>query len=86
MVMARANDTDPAAQEIQLRLLRDVGLPRRLGLAFSLSETVIELARSAVRRSLPGASDSEVRLRFVELHYGADLARELRAYLARLQR
>ena len=43
---------------------------------------VIGLARRAIRRSLPGATEEEVALRFVELHYGRELAMDLRRFLS----
>jgi hypothetical protein len=52
-------------------------------MAFSLSATVITLARRAIRRSLGDASETEVGLRFVELNYGPDLAAALRRRLAK---
>lgn len=84
--MARLSDTDRAAEALQIDLLRAAGPGRRLSLALSLTETVFELARSAIRRSMPEASEEEVRLRFVEVHYGADLARDVRAYIERHRR
>jgi hypothetical protein len=47
-------------------------------MALALSGQVIGLARRALRRSLPGATEDEVALRFVELHYGRELAAGLR--------
>lgn len=77
---ARSPDTDPEAERVQIDLLRRAGVSRRAGLALSLSATVIGLARRAIRRSL--ATDEAVRLRFVELHYGCELASEVERYLA----
>jgi hypothetical protein len=51
-------------------------------MALSLSAQVIGLARRALRRSLPNASEEEIGLRFVDLHYGRELAAELRRFLA----
>ena len=51
-------------------------------MALSLSAQVIGLARRAIRESLPGATEEEVGLRFVELHYGRELAAELRTFLS----
>jgi hypothetical protein len=51
-------------------------------MALALSAQVIGLARAAIRRSLPHPTDEEVSLRFVELHYGRELARGLRERLA----
>jgi hypothetical protein len=85
-MQARSPDTDADAEAVQIELLRKAGGPRRARLALSLSATVIALARSAIRRSFPNASEEEVGLRFVQLHYGRDLASELRTYLAARRR
>ena len=79
---ARSADTDPAAESVQIALLREAGIGRRAGMALSLSGQVIGLARQAIRRALPDASEEEVSLRFVELHYGRELAADLRLFLA----
>jgi hypothetical protein len=76
-------DADPAAERVQVTLLRDAGTARRLALALSLTDTVHDLARSAIARTLHVADQTEVRLRFVELHYGRDLAEAIRRRLAR---
>jgi hypothetical protein len=82
VVRARSPDTDPEVEEIQFALLRQRSVGERLRLAFSLSETVIRLARGAIRRTLDDPGETEVGLKFVELHYGRELADALRAYLA----
>jgi hypothetical protein len=79
---ARSADTDPEAEKVQLELLRQAGPARRVQMSFSLSAHVITLARNAIRRSMPGASELEINLRFVELHYGNELAQDVRRYLA----
>ena len=78
----RSLDTDPEAERTQIELLRRATVARRLRLALSLSSSVIGLARNAIRRALPGAGEEEVGLRFVDLHYGPELAAELRRHLA----
>jgi hypothetical protein len=79
---ARSADTDPEAERVQLGLLRRAGPARRLQMGLSLSAQVITLARSAIQRAMPEASELEVNLRFVELHYGRELADDVRRYLA----
>ena len=79
---ARAADTDPEAEARQIALLRAAGPSRRVGTALALSATVIALARRALGRAMPNASELEVQLRFVELHYGRDLADGVRRTLA----
>ncbi|HEX9189708.1 MAG TPA: hypothetical protein VGB87_21720 [Vicinamibacteria bacterium] len=78
-------DTDPETERVHLEMLRAASPSRRLDLALSLSRTVMGLARDGIARRLPGASASEVGLRFVELSYGRELAEELRAHLAARQ-
>lgn len=79
-------DTDPETARVHRELLRRAGPARRAEMAFSLSATVIALARAHIRRQHPDASEEEVALLFVDRHYGSDLAAGLRAHLARGQR
>ena len=81
------NDTDPGAWGVQLELLRRACAERRAAMARALSSEAIELPRRALRQRLPPDTDeTELKLRWVELNYGADLARQVRAYLAALER
>ncbi len=77
-MQARSPDTDPEAEKVQIDLLRKAGGQRRVRMALSLSRQVIALARRAIQRAHPDASEEEVGLRFVELHYGRELAQGLR--------
>jgi hypothetical protein len=81
-VRERSADTDPEAERVQLELLRRATPARRSAMALSLTQTVLELSRGGLRRAMPGASEEEIRLRFVELNYGGALAGEVRRYLA----
>jgi len=73
--------TSSTAGQVQLDLLRRAGTARRFALARSLSSTVIELSRQAIRARQPGLDDTGVLLRWAELHYGPELARKIRAHL-----
>jgi hypothetical protein len=75
------DDTRPSAARQQIAWMREAGPTRRFLAAQSLSRSVIELSRRALRRRNPGASDDELDLLFVELHYGADLARRMREHV-----
>lgn len=86
LIPARPGDTDADAERVQTALLRGAPVARRLHLALSLSATVIGAARRALARSHPGSSPRELDLRFVEVHYGADVAAGLRADLDRRDR
>jgi hypothetical protein len=69
------------ADRVQVALLRQATIARRVALARSLSRTTARLARGAIRRAHPDASERDVALAFVALHYGQDLADRLRARL-----
>jgi hypothetical protein len=50
-------------------------------MCLSLSQTVLELSRQALRERMPGVSEQEIRLRWLALTHGADLAARVRAKL-----
>lgn len=65
-----------------MHLLRQMGPARRARLALELSAQVIGLAKRHLRRCHPDASEAEIGIKFVELHYGPELAEGLRRHLA----
>ncbi len=75
------SDTDPEIERLQLELLRQATPERRLRLALSLTGSVLALSRGGLAQKMPGANGREIGLRFVELHYGPELANELRQHL-----
>jgi hypothetical protein len=76
------DDTHPAAARRQIELLRETTASRRATLALSLSRTVIDLSRRALRARMPGATEREVMLRWVEQNYGVEIGQRLRQHLA----
>jgi hypothetical protein len=86
LMLARSADTDAEAEKVQIDLLRRAGVGRRARMALALSGQVIGLARRAIQRALPEASQEEAHLRFVELQYGQSLASGLRRHLAARRR
>ena len=76
-------DTHPAAEAVQIDLLRKAGVAKRFALAASLTRTTIELSRRALRLRHPKANEEEIALRFVSLNYGDDLALQLKEHLSR---
>jgi len=74
-------DTHLGAEEIQIMLLRQATVAKRLAVMRSLSRTVIQLSRRAIRRANPTYSQLEVKLAFVAYHYGEELAKRSSQYL-----
>lgn len=83
LIPPRPSDTSAEAERVQIDLLRAAPVSRRLQLAWSLSATVIGAARLALARQNPRLSQSALDARFVELHYGRELATEFVRELAR---
>ena len=75
------SDTDEATERVHLDLLRRSSPGRRLGLALSISSTVVGLSRRGLARAHPGLTEEELALLFVERNYGRQLADDLRAFL-----
>lgn len=77
----QATDTHPDAEKVQVMLAQQATTMERLALMRSLSQTVIQLSRRAIRRAHPTYSQRELDLAFVASHYGEDLAKRLAQYL-----
>ena len=86
LIPPRPSDTSAEAERVQIELLRAAPVSQRLQLAWSLSATVIGAARLALARQNPRLSQSALDARFVELHYGRELATEFVRELARRQK
>lgn len=71
------SDTRPEAAARQVELLRSATPAQRFGIARSLTMTVGMLSRRAIRRRHPDATEAQLDRLFVEIHYGAALARRL---------
>ena len=77
----RPTDTHPEVERVQIALIRQASVARRLHCMASLSENVIRLSRRAIARAHPEWNQQEVDIAFVALHYGEKLADALRNYL-----
>jgi hypothetical protein len=71
------NDTSPDTERVHLDLLRKAGETRRLQICLALSDEVMDLSWKALRAAEPGASERALKVRFVAIHYGQDLANRL---------
>ena len=83
VIPPRPADTTAEAERVQVELLRAAPVSRRLQLALSLTVTAINAARRGIARADALTSRVERDLRFVEVHYGRELACAVRAELIR---
>ena len=73
-------DTSPEARAVQLELLRRMSPDERLEKTFSLSNGLRRMAMDAIRRRHPDFDEEQVRIKFIELTYGKDLAEGVRLW------
>ena len=76
--MTIPSDTSPDLERVQLELLRAMSGADRVGLALRLSADVVRLSKRAIARTHAEYTPRQVEHRFVELHYGKELADALR--------
>ena len=79
--VAMLSDTHPEAAKVQIELLRKATVAERFSKVRSLTARSVRLSKRAISRANPGLTPEELRLRFIELHYGKDLAERVRVYL-----
>lgn len=80
-MITQSIDTHPQAEAVQMALIREAPVAKRLAVMQSLSQTTIYLSRRAIQRANPTFSQLELNLAFVAYHYGEELANQLCHYL-----
>lgn len=80
-MLEQPNDTHPEAEKVLISLIRKASIAERMSRVRSLSETVINLSRRAIKRANPDLTEQELDLMFIALHYGKPLAEKVREYL-----
>jgi hypothetical protein len=73
-------DTHPDAEAVQLDLMRRMSSAERVMIARNLGIFAFALMHRSLREAYPEAPESELKLKFIELQYGSDLADRVRAY------
>ena len=74
-------DTSPEALRVQLEGFRRMTAQERFDRMCRWFQEIRDMARNAIRRRHPDWSEDEVRLKFIELTYGPEVAREVRQFL-----
>ena len=80
-MISQSPDTSGQAERVQIELIRESSVSRRISKVRSLSQTTIYLARRAIQRTNPSLSKREIDMTFVANHYGDELAKRLRSYI-----
>ena len=74
----QSEDTSPEIEREQIELLRKMSPARKFHLVRSMSRTMIQASRANIRAMHPEADENELRLLFIELYYGKELAERVR--------
>ena len=74
-------DTSAEAEKVQCELVRKTAPSQRVEKSLQLSSDLIRSAKAAIRRRYPELTEDGIAVKFIELHYGADLAAAVRARL-----
>jgi hypothetical protein len=82
--MTQLSDTDEKIEKIQIALIRKLSTTERLSILLSLSRTVINLSRRAIRRANPEISERELNCKFLMYHYGNEIAEKYKNYIDRI--
>lgn len=81
---SNSNDIDLNVEKLQIAILRENNVKKRLTLALSLSAAAINLSKRAIKRVNPGVSEKEAILLFVKYNYGNQYADRLGKYFSNL--
>jgi hypothetical protein len=76
------SDTHPEAEKLQIELLRRLTPAQRFAKACALTQWTRDLSRRAIGRAFPNLSPEQQKLKFIEVHYGKELAEQVRQYLS----
>lgn len=77
--MSLPRDTSPAAQDTQREIIRGIGGPARLEMAFQMSDDSRAMTEAGIRHRHPDWSDERVHEALLALMLGEDLARQVLA-------
>lgn len=77
---AYTTDSSSDAEAVQLELLRQMSPQQRIKVVCGLSNNIRQMVFSAIRRRHPDYSENQVRLVFIELTYGKDLADDVKRW------
>ena len=74
-------DTNPETERVLISLLREVSLSKKLSQILSLSQTTIQLSKRAIARANKNLDIDQIKLLFIDYHYGKDLAEQVKKYI-----
>ncbi len=80
-----ALDTSPEAHVAEIAAIRRLPPAKRFARAHFLSQQARQMAFAAIRRQHPGITDDQLRLRFIAIAYGPQLAAKVERWRSESQ-
>ena len=74
-------DTYPETERILISLIRKESFSKKLSQILSLSQTIIQLSKRAITRANKDLDVNQIKLLFINYHYGKDLAERVKKYI-----
>ena len=77
----QSRDTHPDIERRQIEMLRKLSPQEKMSRMNDWSQAMLDMAWRGLQKANPEASETELGILFVAVHYGQPLADRLRAYL-----
>ena len=74
-------DTYPETERVLISLIRKESLSKKLSQILSLSQTTIQLSKRAIARTNKNLDVDQIKLLFINYHYGKELAERVKNYI-----
>lgn len=74
-------DTYPETERVLISLIRKQSLSKKLSQVLALSQTTIQLSKRAITRANKDLDGDQIKLLFINYHYGKDLADRVKKYI-----
>ncbi|MBN2036676.1 MAG: hypothetical protein JW768_08050 [Chitinispirillaceae bacterium] len=84
-MIPQSADTDPRAEAVLISLIRQSTVSERLARMRSMSQSVAELSRRAIKRANPGKNRTDLTVLYIQHFYGESLARDFQRSIDRVR-
>jgi len=74
-------DTNPKTERVLISLIRNQSPSKKLSHVLSLSQTTMQLSKRAIARAHKQLNIDQIKLLFINYHYGKDLAARVKKYI-----
>lgn len=79
----RPKDTPLKIEKIQIDLIRQLTISKRIAMVQALTETTVQLSKKAILKANPQLNGQEINILFCSFTYGESLANQIKEYINR---